>query len=326
MNNRPSMNPNSNGISKETYQHSENSKPKSFIKNLLLHINGGIGKCIMATAVIRSYKAAHPDAKVVVVSGYPEVFVNNPDIYKNFPFATPYLWQDYYGQSSWNVSAHDPYMEQAWIKNEKLHLVDIWCNLLGVKSTQKTPLLYFSGPEVDELQRMIATDKPLLVVQSTGGAHPAARSWTRNPPHSEFDEFIARYKDTHFVAHVCLPETPALVNVHQRIDNLNRRQAMCLIHYCSEFVGIDSFGQHARVANPNAGPTTIFFPLEESVSRLGYQKENWNNLTPTAEVQKMLLGHQDYYATVFKLSIENASDNCPVPAGTRWFNLDPVKS
>lgn len=297
---------------------------KNIAKNLLLHINGGVGKCIMATAVIRSYKETHPEAKIVVVSGYPEVFLNNPDVHKNFPFATPYLWQDYYGQPGWKVSAHDPYMEETWIKNEKSHLIDIWCNLLGVESTQKTPLLYFSGPEIDELQRMIVTDKPLLVVQSTGGASPAARSWTRNPPHNEFDEFLADFKETHFVAHLCLPETPALLNVHQRIETLNRRQAMALIYYCQEFVGIDSFGMHARAANLNSGPTTIFFPLEESVSRLGYGK--FRNLIPTESVQNMLKNHTDYFATVFKLSIENTSDNCPVPAGTRWFNLDPLKS
>ena len=90
---------------------------KKIATNLLLHINGGLGKCIMATAVIASYKRTYPDSKVVVVSGYPEVFVNNPYVYKNFPFATPYLWKDYYGQPDWKVSAHDPYMEESWIKN-----------------------------------------------------------------------------------------------------------------------------------------------------------------------------------------------------------------
>jgi hypothetical protein len=171
---------------------------------------------------------------------------------------------------------------------------------------------------------MIATDKPLLVVQSTGGANPGVRSWTRNPPHNEFDEFLGAFRETHFVAHICLPETPALSNVHQRVENLNRRQAMCLIYFCQEFVGIDSYGQHARSANPDAGPTTIFFPLEESVSRLGYPR--FMNVVPTPEVQDMLKNHTDYYATVFKLSIENSSENCPVPAGTRWFNLDLLKS
>jgi hypothetical protein len=294
--------------------------------NLLLHINGGLGKVLMATAVIASYKRTFPDAKVVVVSGYPEVFVNNPYVYKNFPFATPYLWQDYYGNAEWKVSAHDPYMEQSWIKNETKHLIDIWCKMLGVDAVQKTPLLYFSGPELDELNSMIKVDKPLLVVQSTGGAHAAARSWTRNPPLSEFDDYLGTFMETHFVLHLAVPETPALSNCHQRVDNLNRRQAMALVHYAAEFVGIDSFGMHSRAANELAGPTTIFFPLAESVDRLGYAGKGWTNIVPTAQVQQMLLNHQDYYATVFKLSIENASENCPVPVGIKWFDFDGGRS
>jgi len=288
-------------------------------KNLVLHINGGIGKCIIATAVIRSYKQNYPGSRVVVVSGYPDVFIHNPDVYLNFSFNTPYLWQDYYGSDEWEVSAKDPYMENAWIKNEKRHLTDIWCDLLGVPSVQKTPLLYFSGPEVDDLNAMIKTDKPLLVVQSTGGSNAAARSWTRNPPQNEFDEFLGFFKDTHYILHLCLPETPNLTNCHQRVDNLSRRQAMCFIHYAAEFVGIDSFGQHARAANPHAGPTAIFFPLAESVERLGYDLPNFKNIVPVQEVQEMISSSQDYYATVFKYNIENASENCPIPAGTRWF-------
>lgn len=294
--------------------------------NLVLHINGGLGKVIMATAVIKSYKQANPDSKIVVVSGYPEVFVNNPDVYRNLPFTTPYLWQDYYGKPGWVVEAQDPYLTDGWIKNRKQHLIDVWCGMLRVPSIQKTPLLYFSGPEIDELNAMIGVDKPLMVVQSTGGGHPANRSWTRNPPFNEFNEYLSQFTESHFILHLCLPETPVLPTAHQRVDSLDRRKAMALIHYAQEFVGIDSFGMHARAANPDAGPTTIFFPLEESVSRLGYKIEGWNNLTPVQEVQDLLKNHQDYYATVFKFNIENAGENCPVGVGTKWFNLGLEKS
>jgi hypothetical protein len=289
--------------------------------NLLLHINGGLGKCIMATAVIRSYKAANPQSKVVVVSGYPEVFLHNPDIYKNFPFNTPYLWQDYYGKPGWNVEAQDPYLNDAWIKNRKQHLIDIWCGMLRIPSIQKTPLLYFSGPEADELNSQIKVDKPLLVVQSTGGSNPGARSWTRNPPQHEFEEYLAQFKDTHFVLHLALPDTPVLRNVHQRVDNFDRRKAMCLMYYAQEVLGIDSYAMHARAANPNAGPSVFFLPLAETEQRLGYQKKTIKYLTPRQEIQDLLKDHQDYFATVFKLGIEDISENCPVVAGERWFDF-----
>ncbi len=288
---------------------------------LLLHINGGLGKCIMATAVIRSFKAANPDTDIVVVSGYPEVFLHNPDIYKNFPFNTPYLWQDYYGKPGVDVYAQDPYLTDSWIKNRAQHLIDIWCGMLRIPNVQKTPLLYFSGPEADELNSMIKVDKPLLVVQSTGGSNASARSWTRNPPAQEFEEYLAQFKDSHFILHLALNDTPTLQNVHQRIDNFDRRKAMCLMYYANEVLGIDSYGLHARAANPNAGPSTFFLPLAETEQRLGYKADSIKYLTPVQEVQDLLKDHQDYYATVFRLGIEDASENCPVPVGTRWFNF-----
>ena len=292
---------------------------KSKQSTLLLHINGGLGKCIMATAVIESYKAANPEQKIVVVSGYPEVFVNNPAVDRNFSFSTPYLWQDYYSREDVKISAEDPYFTESWIKNKKIHLIDIWCEMLGVLSTQKHPMLYFSGPEVDELNALVRVDKPLMVVQATGGTNAAARAWTRNPPLPELDEYLKQYMETHFVLHLAVPETPLLNNVHQRVDNLNRRQAMCLIRYAHGFVGIDSFGMHVRASGFAAGPTTIFFPLEESVKRLGY--DGFTNLVPTETVQKMLRKSQDYFATLFKHSIDSVGENCPIPPGTQWFDL-----
>lgn len=291
--------------------------------NLLLHINGGLGKCIMATAVIRSYKEANPNSKVVVVSGYPEVFIHNPDVWRNFPFNTPYLWKDYYGAPGWNVEAQDPYLTEAWIKNRKQHLIDIWCGMLRIPSVQKTPLLYFSGPEVDELQSMIKTDKPLIVVQSTGGSQAGARSWTRNPPQVEFEEFLKSHLESHFILHLALPETPVLANVHQRVDNLDRRRAMCLFYYCNEVIGIDSYGLHVRAANTGSGPSTFFFPIAETIERLGYANSNHKYIVPRQEIQDKLKDHQDYFATVFKLGIEDSSENCPIPVGEKWFDIKP---
>lgn len=289
--------------------------------NLLLHLNGGMGKCIMATAVIRNYRLAHPESEIIVVSGYPEVFLHNPDIHRNFSFNHPYLWQDYYSNPKTRIYAEDPYLTQAWIQNERKHLIEIWSEELGVDYIQKRPLLYFSGPEVDELLKMVQTDKPLVVVQSTGGSNPAARSWTRTPPQQEFDDYIATLMEEYYVLHLCLPDTPVLKNVHQRVDNLDRRKAMGLVYYAYSVVGIDSYALHVRAANPyTVGPDAFFFPLEESRVRLGYALPNVKQIAPRPEIQEMIKGSSDYFATVFQYNIESLSENCPVPPGVRWFN------
>ena len=46
----------------------------------IFHVDGGIGKNIMATAVASAIKREHPDRKLVVVSSWPVVWINNPDI------------------------------------------------------------------------------------------------------------------------------------------------------------------------------------------------------------------------------------------------------
>jgi len=160
-----------------------------------------------------------------------------------------------------------------------------------------------------------------LVVQSTGGSNAAARSWTRNPPPNEFEEYLAKFRETHYILHLAVKDTPLLQNVDQRIESFDRRKAMCLMYFANEVLGIDSYSLHARAANPNAGASTFFMPLAEAEQRLGYKIDNMKFLTPVQEVQDLLKDHQDYYATVFKLGIEDASENCPVPIGTRWFKF-----
>jgi hypothetical protein len=290
-------------------------------KGIVVNISGGMGKCIIFTAVAKCFKQQYPERELIVVSGFPEVFVNNPNVDGNYPFATPELWKRFFGNPQYKSFNHDPYLEDSWVKNEKMHLTRIWCKLLGVKCTGTDPELFFSAPEVDELNMMIQVNKPLCVVQSSGGANPASRSWTRNPNREELDAYLERYLESHYIIHLGLPETPPLNNVHQRIENLNRRQAISLIYYAHTFVGIDSYGLHARAANPLAGQTTIFLPLAESKERLGYPHKPFNWLIPVPEVQAMLESHTDFYATLFKLSIDDVGENCPVPPGIKWFEI-----
>jgi hypothetical protein len=129
----------------------------------------------MTTAVIRNWRLAHPESEIVVVSGYPEVFLHNPDVSRNFTFNHPYLWADYYSDPDYKIYAQDVYLTQDWIQNKRKHFIEIFCDELGIDFIQQRPLLYFSAAEVDELKNMVKVDKPLLVVQSTRLA--AAAGW-----------------------------------------------------------------------------------------------------------------------------------------------------
>ena len=61
----------------------------------VFHIEGGIGKNVAATAVITAYKKAKPKRKIIVVSAWPEVWINNPHIARFYRIGnTPYFYQD----------------------------------------------------------------------------------------------------------------------------------------------------------------------------------------------------------------------------------------
>jgi hypothetical protein len=45
---------------------------------IIFQIDGGIGKSIAGTAVCKAIKAQYPKDKLYVITGYPEVFLCNP--------------------------------------------------------------------------------------------------------------------------------------------------------------------------------------------------------------------------------------------------------
>ena len=50
--------------------------------NIIFQIDGGLGKNIMATAMIKVIKKRYKNSNLIVVSGYPDIFLHNPDVFK----------------------------------------------------------------------------------------------------------------------------------------------------------------------------------------------------------------------------------------------------
>ena len=54
--------------------------------NIIFQIEGGLGKSILGTAVVKVIRKHYKNANIIVVSHYPEVFLNNPDVNKIYNF------------------------------------------------------------------------------------------------------------------------------------------------------------------------------------------------------------------------------------------------
>ena len=62
----------------------------------IFHIEGGIGKNILATSVVSSLKTSDPNRKIVIVSAWPQVWFNNPDVEHVYPFGQQCFFDFYY--------------------------------------------------------------------------------------------------------------------------------------------------------------------------------------------------------------------------------------
>ena len=69
---------------KQIVTQQEEPKPTTGEKYFIWHIQGGLGKNIAGTALIKDIKAKYPDRKLIMVTSWPEVFLNNPDVDRIF--------------------------------------------------------------------------------------------------------------------------------------------------------------------------------------------------------------------------------------------------
>ena len=86
-------------------------------KYVVWHIEGGLGKNIAATALVEDVAKKYSDRKLVMVVSYPEIFLNNPFIYRVYRVGmTSYFYEDYIHNKDVIVFRHEPYFESDHIR------------------------------------------------------------------------------------------------------------------------------------------------------------------------------------------------------------------
>lgn len=172
-------------------------------KYLVFNVNGGIGKCIAATAVCTALKREYGEYDLIVVSGYPDVFINNPYVAKSFAFGqTSYFYKDYIEGHDVKIFFHDPYLTTNYVKKQA-HLIEIWCELYGVPYNGEQPQLFMTQREIDYFQRQVNLQKPMFMMQTNGGGDANKKySWARDLPVSVVMPIIEHFKNQYDIVHV----------------------------------------------------------------------------------------------------------------------------
>lgn len=282
--------------------------------NVIFQISGGIGKCIMATAVCEAIKKKYPDSNLIVVSGYSDVFLNNPHVYRTYAFeGTSYFYDEFIDGKEFKIIAHDPYLETIHIKQGE-HLIKTWCEMFDIPYNGEQPKIYLTAREVKYFEHKFQTDRPLLVLQTNGGAQTEHKySWARDIPSAVVVKVIDHFKELYNIAHIKREDQIAYDGTFAVSDSF---RALCvLISLSSKRFFIDSFAQHAA-ASMNLTSTVCWITNKPEV--FGYKTHD-NIIANQGTIKPELRG-----SYLNKFNIAGNLLEFPYNSEDEIFNIDDI--
>lgn len=292
-------------------------QPVSGDKYFIWHIQGGLGKNVAATALCKDLKEAHPDRKLIMVVSYPEVFLNNPYIDRVYQLGqTPYFYEDYVEDKDVIICRHEPYNQTGHITMKK-HLIENWCDLLGIKYTDQQPLVYANFVQ-RQLIGLWKRQRPTMVIQTSGGPGQGQKysySWTRDLPQDLAQAIVNKFKDQYHIFHVARPDGYHLEGV-ERVDMpLSNIELFAILVDAQKRVLIDSCLQHAAAAFKL--PATVFW-VGTSPTVFGYKMHN-NIVAKLPKKANQIIG-----SYLFDFQFENNLHECPYMELKEMFDLGVI--
>lgn len=299
------------------YTYKAKTASKSDEKYLVWHIQGGLGKNVAATALIKDLKEAYPDRKLIMVVSWPEVFLNNPFIDRVYQLGqAPYFYQDYIEDKDVLVFKHEPYDQTGHITKTK-HLIENWCDLLGLKYTKQIPQIFVNFVQ-KQMIGLWVRPKPVLVLQTSGGpgeGQAYSYSWTRDLPQDLAQAIVNKFKDEYHIIQITRPDGYSLEGVERFDKRVSNIELFAVLVAAKKRILIDSCLQHAATA---FGLKSTVFWVGTSPTVFGYDlhKNITANLPKKAS---QLIG-----SYLFDYQFENNIHECPYIELNDIFNVDEI--
>lgn len=215
---------------------------------IIFEIQGGLGKSIMATAVLKTIKKTYNKANIIVITSYPDVFIGNPNANRVFASGmVTGLYKNYIEKKNTKVFISDPYHHSDYITESK-HLLQIWCEMYGLKYENEQPEIFLSKAEKEYFMPFYQTEKPILAIQPNGGAvnQPLKYSWTRDIPVAIVDEIVDYFKPEYSILHIKREDQIIYKNTIGALDGW--RSIAIMLTLSKKRLFIDSSSMHIATA------------------------------------------------------------------------------
>lgn len=212
---------------------------------IIFHVEGGLGKNIAATAVVKAINNQYPNKKIVVVTAWEEAWYHNPNVYRVYKFGQLSYFYDDFVFDNTKIFRYDPYHSEDFILKRD-HLVPLWCKQFGIEYNGEAPEMFLTPREIEMAQDKIQPQAglPIMVIQTNGGAggQYSKKSWARDIPIDTAQEIVDHYKNKYRILHIRREDQPALNNVEPL--TLPLRELFPVLLLSSKRLLIDSFVQH----------------------------------------------------------------------------------
>jgi len=257
--------------------------------NIIFHIEGGLGKTVMATAVLKAIKKSNPKAQIIVVTAYPDVFIGNPNASKVLTNGQLNgIYKNYIMDKDCKVFAIDPYSTNRFVQGKE-HLLSIWCDLCETNYNGELPELFISKAEAQYFEPIYRLDKPIMAIQPNGGSvgQNLMYSWTRDIPTPIMQDVIEYFKDDYSIIHIKRPDQINYANTLGAIDDY--RSIAILLQTAEKRLLIDSSAMH--IATALNLPSVVTW-VTTSPNVFGYDMHN--NILANAPKKELNLEHPFY--------------------------------
>lgn len=227
-------------------------------RSIIFYAEGGMGKCIAATAVVRSIRKTYPDDELVVVSPHPYVFRHNPNVDKVLIPGTDIYSRIVLDRDDFVIHKVEPYHHVDYIRHRR-HMTDVWCEMIGVPYDGSKPDLYLTGVEKAEAKAFAQQfSKPILLMQITGGPDPSENTeieqikaglpmQKRDLDIAVATKVVAAVKDQYDVVQIKKMNQPG-VDGAKMLTAKEPRFLFAIIPQAAKLLLTDSFMQHATAA------------------------------------------------------------------------------
>ncbi len=281
---------------------------------IIFSINGGIGKNVLATAVVKAIKKNNPEMNIIVLTAYKDVWLYNPNVYRVYNYGqTPYFYQDYIKDKKVKIFNIDPYLTNEYILKQK-HLIEIWCDLVGVKYNNEKPELFFNQRELDYVKNKIVGDSKIFLIQTNGGMQQDVKiSWMRDMPLDTAQEVVDKFSNQYRIIHVRRQDQPVLNNVEVFSGQL--RELFAVVKFSEKRLFIDSMCQHISSA---LGKEATVLWVRNNPEILGYSSNT--NIVTKAEDEIDVLSNSLFEP----YDITGNIYQCPFKEGTKLFDAEEI--